>query len=116
MRQMFFLIVAQAIRQENVWARLYARLVPVKCSFDERRRAYRGTVKVMGRIAGQMIEMIYALLKQDAEILNRVPPGAVAPEPICYDPEVHQRHVNGAYRPLKNGQLDRKLIRLPAPN
>lgn len=113
---MFFLIVAQAIQQqENAWARLYARLVPNKCAFDERRRVYRGRVKVMGRIAGQMIEMIYALLKQDAEVLSRVPPGAVPPAPLCYDPEVHQRHVNGKYRPLKNHQPERKLIRLPTP-
>ena len=115
MRQMFYLIVAQAIRHENAWVRLYARLVPSKCALDERRQAYRGTIKVMGRIAGQMIEMIYALLKLDAEVLSQVPPGAVAPEPICYDPDVHRQHVNGAYLPLKNSQPDRKLIRLPAP-
>src|SRR5262249_35217287 len=42
MRQMFFLIVVQAIQQENAWACLYSRLVPSKCTFDERRRAYRG--------------------------------------------------------------------------
>lgn len=113
MRQMFCLIVAQAIQQENAWSRLYSRLVPSKCTFDERRRAYRGRVKVMGRIAGQMIELIYALLKQDAAVLSRVPPGAEPPEPICYDPEVHQRHVNGEYRPLKNRPPERKLIRLP---
>jgi transposase len=114
LRQMFYLIVGQAIRrEENAWARLYARLVPVKCAFDERRRAYRGTVKVVGRIAGQMIEMIYALLKQDAEIVSRVPLGVEPPEPICYDPKVHQRHINGGYHPLKNSQPDRKLIRLP---
>lgn len=113
MRQTFFLIVARAIQQENVWARLYHRLVPRMCAFDERQRVYRGKLKVVGRVAGQMIEMIYALLKLDAEVLSQVPPGAVAPEPICYDPEVHQRHVNGDYRPLKNSQPDRKLIRLP---
>src|SRR5262249_44273009 len=113
MRQMFFLIVAQAIQQDNAWSRLYSRLVPSKCAFDERRQTYRGKVKVMGRIAGQIIEMIYALLKQDAEALSRVPVGAEPPEPICYDPQVHQRHINGEYHPLKNSELNRKLIRLP---
>jgi len=37
------------------------------------------------------------------------------PEPIGYDLEVHQHHVNGEYRPLKKDQLERKLIRLPTP-
>lgn len=113
MRQTFFLIVARAIQQENAWARLYSRLVPRKCAFDERRQAYRGKLTVVGRVAGQIIEMVYALLKQDAEVLSQLPPGVEPPEPICYDPEVHQRHVNGAYRPLKNQQPHRKLIRLP---
>lgn len=36
MRQTFFLIVARAIQRENAWARLYSRLVPKKCAFDER--------------------------------------------------------------------------------
>lgn len=115
LRQIFFLIVVQVIQQENAWARLYARLVPKKCAFDERQRVYRGKLKVVGRVAGQMIEMIYALLTQDAEIVSRVPPGIEPPEPLCYDAEVHQRHINGGYRPLKNHQSDRKLIRLPVP-
>lgn len=114
MRQTFFLIVARAIQQENAWARLYSRLVPKKCAFDER-RGYRGRLKVVGRVAGQMIEMIYGLLKQDAEVLSHLSPGAAPPDPICYDPEVHQRHINGDYHPLKNSQMDRKLIRWPSP-
>lgn len=68
----------------------------------------------MGRVAGQMIEMIYGLLKQDAEILSHLPPGAEPPDPICYDPEIHRRHVNGDYRLLKNHQADRKLLLLPS--
>jgi len=114
MRQTFFLIVARAIQQDNAWARLYSRLVAKKCAFDERRRAYRGKLKVVGRVAGQMIEMIYGLLKQDAELLSHLPAGVEPPDPICYDPEVHERHVNGAYCPLKNSQPHRKLLRLPA--
>jgi hypothetical protein len=56
--------------------------------------------------------MIYALLKQDAEILSQLAPGEMPPEPILYDPEVHQRHRNGAYRPIKNVPSQRKVIRL----
>jgi hypothetical protein len=67
----------------------------------------------MGRIAGQMIEMIYALLKQDAEILSQLGPSEEPPDPILYDPEIHQRHRNGAYRPLKPVPSQRKVLRLP---
>jgi hypothetical protein len=60
-----------------------------------------------------MIEMMFALLRQDAEILEKVPLGEEPPEPILYDPEVHRRHRNGEYRPLKNAPRQRKVIRLP---
>jgi transposase len=113
MKQMLFLCVASAIQLDCEWAKLYKRLVPKKCSYDERTQRYRGKVKVMGRIAGQMIEMIYALLKQDAEILSRLGAGEEPPDPILYDPEVHQRHRNGAYRPLTNAPHQGKIIRLP---
>lgn len=53
----------------------------------------------MGRIAGQMISTIFALLKQDAETLSRLPVGAPPPEPIRYDPALHQQHRTGRYRP-----------------
>ena len=61
-------------------------------------------VKVFGRIAGQMIEMIYALLKKDAEVLSKVPPGVEPPEPMLYDPATYQAHRNGHYRSLKPTQ------------
>lgn len=112
-KQMLFLCVASAIQLDCEWARLYERLVPKKCSYDERRRAFRGRIKVIGRIAGQMIEMIFALLKQDAEVLSQVPPGEKPPDPILYDPEIHKRHRNGEYRPLKNAPRVHKVIRLP---
>lgn len=115
MKQVFFLVVVHAIQQENAWARLYQRLVPKKCAFDDRRGSYRAKLKVIGRVAGQIIEMVYALLKQDAEVLSQVPAGAASPDPICYDAEIHQEHVNGAYRPLKHNQSVRKLILLPSP-
>ncbi len=113
MKQMLFLCVASAIQLDCEWARLYERLVPKKCSYDERTQRYRGKVKVMGRIAGQMIEMIYALLKQDAEILSQLRSGEEPPDPIVYDPEVHKRHRNGEYRPIATVAHQRKVIRLP---
>jgi hypothetical protein len=116
MKQTMYLVVWNMIQQrDNEWARLYERLVPRKCSYDEKRQAYRGKIKVIGRVAGQMIEMLYALLKQDAEILSQVPEGEPPPDPILYDREVHRRHRNGEYRPIKNAPRHRKVIRLPDP-
>ena len=109
-----YLVVCRLIQQRDTeWAKLYERLVPRKCAYDERRQANRGTGKVIGRVAGQMIEMLYALLKQDAEVLSQVAPGETPPDPILYDPEIHRRHRSGEYRPLKNAPRQRKVIRLP---
>jgi len=114
MKHMMFLIVANAVQQkDSEWAKLYQRLLPRMCQYDEGRQVYKGKMKMIARIAGQMIEMIYALLKQDAEILSRCLPGETPPDPILYDPEIHRRHRNGEYRPLKNVPRQRKVIRLP---
>jgi hypothetical protein len=103
MKQMLFLAVFQAVRlRDNEWARLYERLVKAKCPYDERTQSYVGKTKVIGRVAGQMTEAIYALLKRDAELLSKVPPGQDPPPPLLYDPEVHRRHREGHYRPLKS--------------
>jgi transposase len=115
MKQMLFLIVASAIQKDCEWAKLYERLVPRMCRYDERKRAYRGKIKVMVRIAGQMTEMIYAFLKQDAELLSQIPVGTEPPAPMLYDLEIHQRHRNGAYRPLKTTARQTKLMQLPNP-
>ena len=106
MKQMLFLAVFQAIRlQDNEWAKLYERLVKAKCPYDERTQSYVGKKRVIGRVAGQMTEAIYALLKRDAELVSKVPPGQEVPPPLLYDPEVHRRHRQGQYRPLKSTPL-----------
>jgi transposase len=106
MKQMLFLAVFQAIRlQDNEWAKLYDRLVKAKCPYDERTQSYVGKTRVIGRVAGQMTEAIYALLKRDAEILSKVLPGQEPPAPLLYDPEVHRKHRQGEYRPLKSTPL-----------
>ena len=53
-------------------------------------------------MAGQMTEAIYALLKRDTELVSKVPPGQDATPSLLYDPEVHRRHREGHYRPLKS--------------
>jgi transposase len=114
MKQMFFLIACNAIqRRDGVWRQLYERLLPRLCAYDVRQQTYRGKTKVLVRIAGQMIEMIYAFLIRDAALLDQVPPGQEAPPPLLYDAETHRRHRQGSYRPLKNASLPHPLLHLP---
>ncbi len=82
-------------------------------TYDERIKDYRGKKKVLGRIAGQMASMIFALLKTDQETLSKMPPGEVPPPPLLYDAQVHRKHQEGQYRSLKPGTLQRKIIQLP---
>jgi hypothetical protein len=111
MKQILFLAVLQAIRSpESEWAKLYHRLVKARCPFDERTQDYVGKKRVIGRVAGQMTEAIYALLKRDAELLSKVPAGQEPPAPLLYDPEVHQRHRQGQYRPLKSTPLPNIMV------
>ena len=113
MKQVMFMVAINAVRLDTEWAKLYHRLVPVKCGYDERTRSHRGKLKVIGRIAGQIIEMIYALLKKDAEILSKVPPGIEPPEPMLYDQATHQAHKSGHYRPLKPTEKPATIMLLP---
>lgn len=114
MKQTFFLIVCSAIqRRDGVWRQLYERLLPRLCAYDARRQAYCGKSKVIVRIAGQVIEMVYAFLTRDAALLDQVPPGQEPPPPLLYDAETHRRHRQGSYRPLKNDPLPHPLLHLP---
>jgi transposase len=96
MKHMLFLMVGNAIQKKDCeWAKMDERLVASKCRWDERRRVYTGKIKVMGRLAGQMTQMIFALLKKDAETLRKVPKGQEPPPPLLSDPEVHRAHRQG---------------------
>lgn len=113
-KQMLFLIVGNAIQKKDCeWARIYERLVPIKCRWDERTRSYKGKLVVMGRLAGQITEMIYALLKKDAETLRKVPQGQEPPPPLLYDPEVHRAHRQGKYRSMKPKTPSTNIVQLP---
>lgn len=115
MKQMMFMVVFQVIhQQDNEWAKLYERLVKAKCPYDERKQARTGKLRVIGRVAGQMIETMYALLKRDAEVVKRVPAGQELPPPMLYDGEVHRRHREGHYKPLKSEALPNTITLLPA--
>jgi len=113
MKQMLFLMALSATKQEGEWTNLYQRLLPRLAIYDERTKDYRGKLKVIGRIAGQMASMIFALLKTDQELLSQVPFGQEPPPPMLYDPVVHRRHQEGFYRSLKPGTQPRTIIQLP---
>jgi transposase len=108
-----YFAVLQSLRHETEWKRLYDRLVPKKCVFDERTRQYKGKLKVVGRIAGQMLALIYGLLKADQAVLRQTPPGRQAPDPIVYDVKRHQADRNGRYRTIRPQQLRGELVQLP---
>ncbi len=97
------------------WAKLYERLVQAKCPADPRTGERSGKLRVIGRVAGQLIEAMYALLKTDAEVLSKVPKGKEPPPPLLYDPERHRRHREGHYEPLKVSARRSVLTLLPNP-
>ena len=113
MKQTLFLMAMRAVTMQGEWANIYHRLLPRLAVYDERTKEYRGKMKAIGRIAGQMTSMIFALLKTDQELLSHVPFGQELPPPMLYDPAVHRRHREGHYRSLKPGTRPRTIIQLP---
>jgi hypothetical protein len=113
MKRTMFLVVWQAIRcKDSEWARIYERLVPIKCRFNEKTRQYSGCLTVMGRIAGQIISVLFVLLKRDQEVLSKLSLGTKPPEPTLYDPEVHRQHRAGQYRAFHRS-IPSNIIELP---
>jgi len=84
LRPTLFLVTAVAIQHDLRWKTMYDQLVPKKCWFDPRKKKWRGKMKVMGRVAGSILGVIYALLKRDADLLASLPKGAVPPPPELY--------------------------------
>jgi hypothetical protein len=95
-RALLYLAVMSAIKEDGVWADLYQRLVPKKCT-----------------VAGRMICTIYMLLKTDAERLATVQPDMEPPDPVLYDPAVHKAHVAGGYVSAKTRPTPLRIVKLP---
>jgi len=113
MKRTMYLIVWKAVQTEDSeWAQTYHRLVPIKCSYNERTHRYTGRGRVIGRIAGQVISVIYALLKKDQAVLDKLPHGGKPPEPVLYDQKVHRQHRTGQYS-APTAPKPGKLIQLP---
>ncbi|GHO86307.1 IS110 family transposase [Dictyobacter formicarum] len=113
MKQMMFLIVSSLIKRDTEWAKLYERLVKTRCPYDQRTGQRKGKLRIIGRVAGQLIETMYALLKTDAEIIGKALPNEPPPEPVLYDPEKHRQHREGHYQPLKVSVRRSVLTLLP---
>ena len=114
MKRTMYLIVWKAVQIKDCeWAQIYERLIPIKCSYNERTHRYTGRGRVIGRIAGQIISVLYALLKKDQELLSKLPPGTQAPEPVLYDPQIHRQHRAGQYQTSSSKSKQNKLILLP---
>ena len=88
-----YMTTLQAIRMDTPWKVLYDRLVPRMCPYDERLGKYRGKMKVVGRVAGQMVGLIWRFLYEDAFILDNLAPGQEPPEPKLYDATIHLKHL-----------------------
>ena len=89
LKQSVFLITLRIIKNEP-WKTLYNRLVCRMCMWDEKRQQYRGKKRVIGRVAGQLVRVIYTLLRQDADrVAAALAAGETLPEPILYDPKRH---------------------------
>jgi len=114
MKQTMYLIVWRAIQWDAEWKQMYERLISSKCRYDERTRRLIGREKVIGRLAGQMTSVIYALLKQDLELLAHLAPGAEPPEPQLYDPEIHRQHRMGQYHPRGAAGKPPQVLQLPS--
>jgi hypothetical protein len=111
-KPLMYLVALTAIRGDTEWSDLYHRLVERKCSYDERTQSYRGRKKVVGRIAGQIISMIYGLLRAEAELRARMPADAPLPEPQVYERAIHHAHRTGAYRSMKPHTAPARIVQL----
>lgn len=113
-KRVMYLIVWRAIQTDTEWAKLYQRLVPRLCSYDERTQSYKGKGRAIGHVAGRLITLIYALLRYDYEVLSHLAPGTDPPEPMLYDPEVHHQHRIGHYHPLKRKPRENRIVQVEA--
>ncbi len=98
-----FLIVMSAIAADTPFRTLYDRLVPIKCPFNERTGKYERKMKVIGRVGGQLLGVMYRLLRADADVLASLKEGEDIPAPVLYDPAKH--HVRRASHELSPMRL-----------
>ena len=89
LKHTLYLIALNSIKLDTPWRILYNRLVPLKCTYDERVGRYRGKMKVIGRVIGQMVTVIYTLLRRDYDAVLATPLGKEPAPPELYDVKRH---------------------------
>jgi hypothetical protein len=112
MKKVMFLVAWKAIQTDTEWAKLYKRLVPRRCTYDDRMQVYKGKGKVLGHIIGRLLVLIFALLRKDYEILSQLSPSTEPPPPTLYDPDLHQRHRTGHYAPLRREGAKNRIVQV----
>jgi transposase len=108
LKQAIFFAAFQAIREDTELKAKYDKLVVRKCNLDLRTGKYVGKMKCVGRIAGDIITLIYVLLKKDYDLLQSLSPGQEPPEPTLYDRDLHRKH-------RLRGKDEEPVARLEAP-
>jgi len=93
LKQAIFMSAFNALKGDTEMKAKYDRLVKRKCNLDLRTGKYTGKMKCVGRIAGDIITLVYVLLKKDYDLLQSLPSGAKAPDPTLYDRELHAKHL-----------------------
>jgi transposase len=91
LRRSLYLITLTAIRYDP-WRARYDSMVARKCSYDGRKHDYIGKKKVIGHLAGQIIGVIYHLLRKDYDLLAALPPGETPRAPQLYVSQAGYAH------------------------
>ena len=91
LKQTMYLVVMNAIQHDETWKALYTRMVEKKCAYDAKSGKYKGRMKVLGHVAGEMIEIMYVLLRKDYDLLSALQDGQTPPAPQLYDPLRHHQ-------------------------
>jgi transposase len=87
--EIFRMAARSKLDPDSFWAKLSARLTPRLCVFNSKTHKLEGKSRVNGRIAGQMVGVIYALLRADADLVDSLEEQATLPPPKLYDPKIH---------------------------
>lgn len=97
LRQTMYLVGMRAVKNETEWRSIYQRLVEKQCPIDERKGQRRGKMRPLSRIIGQISNMIYKFLRDDAQLVATSPPGDL-PKPMLYNRAIHRSHIHRRLR------------------
>jgi hypothetical protein len=95
LKHAMYFTVWQAIKSDTEFKAVYNRLVSSRCRWDDRLQKYVGKNKIIGRICGQYIGLIYSLLRRDHDLLAQLGDGEEPPAPTLYSRELHRGHLTG---------------------